>query len=79
MQIQVTVANDHKRTNPAIWLEDTTTLKAAFAKAGIEIGNGMIQLNGETLDDADINKTFAQCGVTGRTATLSATVKSVGN
>ena len=77
MKIQVTVANDHKRAT--IWEENTTTLKAAFAKAGVTVGNGMIQLNGETLDDADINKTFAQCGVTGRTATLSATVKSVGN
>lgn len=77
MQINVTVANDH--TRKTIWVEDTETLRNAFATAGVTVGNGMIQLNGETLDDGDINKTFAQCGVTGRTATLSATVKSVGN
>jgi len=77
MQINVTVANDQKRAS--IWVEDTETLRGAFDKAAVSIGNGMIQLNGDTLGEDHLDKSFAQCGVTGRTATLSSTVKSVGN
>lgn len=53
----------------------TTTLKQALIDAGIDVNVGTIHLDGASLKPGDINKTFADFGVTDK-ATLISVVKA---
>ena len=64
MMISVTVANNMKRTTEI--LDANTTLRAALEGAGIDyMAAGLVMsLDGCPLQPGDLDKTFAQFGIT---------------
>lgn len=57
----------------------TTTPAAVFKELGVNTGTSMVNMDGMTLRGADINKTFADLGITaGATVNLNAIVKADG-
>lgn len=65
-----------KRT---INVDITSTPAQAFEKIGVDIPSTMVRLNGRTLSEDDIDRTFAELNVEdGTYASLSAIVKADG-
>lgn len=61
-QIKVTIGNNVKRE--ACIIPDTTTLRKALEDAEIDYSRGTIHLDGIALKAGDMDKTFADMGVT---------------
>ena len=60
--IKVTMGNNVKRTTEI--LESSTTLREALESAEIDYTVGMMNLDGSTLNPGDLDKTFADFGIT---------------
>ena len=60
--IKVTMGNNVKRTSEI--LDENTTLREALETAGIDYTTGIMNLDGSTIDDDDLDKTFKDFGVT---------------
>ena len=62
--VKVTIGNNLKRSVEV--LEATTTLREALEIAEIDYSRGMINLDGSTLSPGDLDKSFADFGITER-------------
>ena len=60
--IKVTMGNNVKRTSEI--LDANTTLRDALEMADIDYTTGMMNLDGSTLSPGDLDKTFADFGIT---------------
>ncbi|MCI9626449.1 MAG: hypothetical protein HFI90_06665 [Clostridia bacterium] len=60
--IKVTMGNNVKRTSEI--LDENTTLREALEAAEIDYTRGMMNLDGSTLAPGDLDKTFADFGIT---------------
>ena len=60
--IQVNIANNTERFNK-IYDENTTTVRAAFEDCGIDYSVGISSIDGTMLKAGDMDKTFAELGV----------------
>ena len=60
--IKVTIGNNVRRTNEI--LDENTTLREALEEAGIDYTRGVMNLDGSTLEAGDLDKTFADFGIT---------------
>ena len=60
--IKVTMGNNVKRKVEI--LDDNTTLREALEDAEIEYATGIMNLDGSTLSPGDLDKTFADFGIT---------------
>lgn len=60
--IKVTLGNNLKRD--AVIIDEQTTLRDALEDAGIDYTVGMMHLDGVSLRAGDLDKTFAEFGVT---------------
>jgi len=60
--IKVTMGNNVKRTSEV--LDENTTLREALEDAGIDYTTGIMNLDGSTLGPGDLDKTFADFGIT---------------
>lgn len=60
--IKVTIGNNVKRTTEI--LDASTTLRDALEGAEIDCTVGMMNLDGSTLSPGDLDKTFADFGIT---------------
>jgi len=60
--IKVTMGNNVKRTSEV--LDENTTLREVLEDAGIDYTIGMMNLDGSTLAPGDLDKTFADFGIT---------------
>lgn len=67
--VKIIVGNNVKR-EPVI-VDDATTLKAVLEDQGIDYTRGTMHLDGAPLQPGDLNKTFAQMGVTDRAFLLN--------
>ena len=60
--IKVTIGNNVKRNN---YVHDAdTTLREALEEAGVDYTTGIMNLDGSTLSPGDLDKTFADFGIT---------------
>jgi hypothetical protein len=59
--IKVTMGNNLKRTSEII--DENTTLREALEDAGIDYTTGMMNLDGSTLNPGDLDRTFADFGI----------------
>lgn len=82
--INVTIGNNTRR-HPVI-LDENTTLRSALEQNGIDYSVGMTSLDGTSLQPGDLDKTFAQFGITEKCYLLNvvkadnaACIKIVGN
>jgi len=62
LMIKVTMGNNVKRTSEV--LDPSTTLRDALEDAGIDYTTGIMNLDGSTLNPGDLDKTFADLGIT---------------
>lgn len=62
--IKVTMGNNLERKDEIV--NPNTTLRAALETAGVNYRVGMMNLDGSPLDDEDLDRTFADHGVTDR-------------
>lgn len=60
--IKVTVGNNVKRQ--AVIIENTTTLRTVLEDVGIDYTRGVMHLDGSSLQPGDLDKTFADFGIT---------------
>ena len=60
--IKVTMGNNVKRTSKI--LDENTTLREALEDAEIDYARGVINLDGSSLNPGDLDKTFADFGIT---------------
>jgi len=60
--IKVTMGNNVKRTSEV--LDENTTLRDALEDAGIDYTHGIMNLDGSTLSPGDLDRTFADFGIT---------------
>ncbi|MCL1859193.1 MAG: hypothetical protein FWF92_08160 [Oscillospiraceae bacterium] len=60
--IKVTIGNNVKRSSEI--LDENTTLREALENAGIDYTIGMMNLDGSTLEPGDLERTFADFGIT---------------
>ena len=60
--IKVIVGNNAKR-EPVI-VPPTTTLRAVLEQANIDYSRGVMHLDGSSLNPGDLDKTFADFGIT---------------
>ena len=60
--IKVTMGNNVKRSSEI--LDKNTTLREALEIAEIDYTRGIMNLDGSTLNPGDLNKTFADFGIT---------------
>jgi hypothetical protein len=60
--IKVTIGNNVKRGDEI--LDRNTTLREALDNAGIDYTRGIMNLDGSTLNPGDLDKTFADFGIT---------------
>ena len=60
--INVTIGNNLDRQN--VLVDPNTTLRAALEQAGVDYTVGMMHLDGATLRPGDLDKTFADFGIT---------------
>lgn len=67
--IKVTLGTNLKRESQLV--EETSTLRSALEAAGIDYSVGMITLDGATLRPGDLDKTFAEHGITEKCFLLS--------
>lgn len=61
--LNVTVRNNVKKVTVAV--DSETTLRQVLTEAGIDYSRGMTMLDGAPLQTGDMDKTFAQLGITG--------------
>jgi len=59
--IKVTMGNNVKRESEI--LDENTTLRDALEGAGIDYSRGMMNLDGSPLNPSDLDKTFADFGI----------------
>ena len=62
--IRATIGNNVSRRPYTI--DENTTLRQALEQAGIDYSIGMTSLDGTTLQPGDLDKSFAQFGITER-------------
>jgi len=67
--IKVTIGNNLKRTDEI--LDANTTLREALESAGIDYTTGIMNLNGSTVSLDDLDKTFADFGITDKCRLLN--------
>lgn len=67
--IKVTLGTNLKRESQLV--EENSTLRSALEAAGIDYSVGMITLDGATLRPGDLDKTFAEHGITEKCFLLS--------
>lgn len=60
--IKATIGNNVRRN--AVMIDENTTLRSALEQAGIDYSIGMTSLDGSTLQPGDLDKTFADFGIT---------------
>jgi len=60
--IKVTIGNNVKRTSEVF--ERDTTLREALESQDIDYTSGVMNLDGSTLSPGDLDKTFADFGIT---------------
>ena len=60
--IKVTMGNNLERKSEVV--NANTTLRAALDMVGINYNCGMMNLDGSPLDDEDLDRTFADFGIT---------------
>lgn len=60
--IKVTIGNNLSRQS--VIIDETTTLRTALEENGIDYSVGMTSLDGSTLAPGDLDKTFADFGIT---------------
>ena len=60
--IKVTIGNNVKRTSDIF--DEYTTLREALLEAGIDYTRGIMNLDGSPLSPGDLDKTFADFGIT---------------
>ena len=60
--IKVTMGNNVKRTSEIV--DEGTTLREALEDADIDYTVGIMNLDGSTLSPGDLDKTFADFGIT---------------
>ena len=60
--IKVTIGNNVKRKTEI--LDENTTLRQAAEDAGIDYSRGTMNLDGSSLGPGDLDKTFADFGIT---------------
>jgi len=60
--IKVTIGNNVKRKTEI--LDPETTLREALEEAEIDYTSGIMNLDGSTLSPGDLDKTFADFGIT---------------
>lgn len=60
--IKITVGNNMKRTNKIV--DENTTLRAVLEEADIDYTRGVMHLDGSSLNPGDLDKTFANFGIT---------------
>lgn len=60
--ISVTLGNNLKRES--VIIDANTTLRKALEDAGVDYTRGMMHLDGATLQPGDLDKTFADFGIT---------------
>ena len=58
--IQVTVANNVKRSSPIV--DENMTIRQVMEQEGIDYSRGITSLDGSPLQPGDLNKTFASFG-----------------
>lgn len=61
--IKVIMGNNVKKHPPEL-LDPNTTLRAALEIAEIDYTNGLMHLDGSALQPSDLDKTFADFGIT---------------
>ena len=61
--IKVTVGNNVKRE--ALLISPDTTLRGALEQGGIDYTNGVMHLDGASINPGDLNKTFKELGYDG--------------
>lgn len=60
--VKVVVGNNVKRES--VIVDASTTLRAVLENAGIDYTRGVMHLDGSSLNPGDLDKTFAQFGIT---------------
>ncbi len=60
--IKITVGNNVKRES--VIVDENTTLRAVLEDNGIDYTTGVMHLDGASLQPGDLDKTFAQFGIT---------------
>ena len=60
--IKVTIGNNVKRDS--IIVDENTTLRSALEDNGIDYTTGTMHLDGSSLKAGDLDKTFAEFGIT---------------
>lgn len=60
--VKVTIGNNVKRETTII--DANTTLRAALEANGVDYSRGTMHLDGSTLQPGDLDKTFADFGIT---------------
>lgn len=60
--IKVTIGNNLKRQ--PVFVDENTTLRAALEANDIDYSRGVMNLDGSSLQPGDLDKTFAQHGIT---------------
>lgn len=72
--LRVTVSNNTKRNTIDVSVD--TTLREAANQAGVNLGSGGIYLNGELLNQAYVDDTFAARGVQDESEVMLIAVKN---
>jgi hypothetical protein len=62
IMIKVTIGNNVKRES--VIIDENTTLRTALEANGIDYTRGAMHLDGATLAAGDLDKTFAEFGIT---------------
>lgn len=60
--IKVTVGNNVKRES--VIIDASTTLRVCLEANGVDYTRGVMHLDGSSLNPGDLDKTFAQFGIT---------------
>lgn len=60
--IKVTIGNNVKRES--VIIDENTTLRKALEDNGIDYTTGIMHLDGSSLNPGDLDKTFADFGIT---------------
>ena len=60
--IKATIGNNVKRETKIF--QETTTLRQACEEAGLDYTRGTMNLDGSTLNPGDLDRTFADFGIT---------------
>lgn len=69
--IKVTLGNNIDRKS--VIVDENKTLKAVLEDNGVDYSRGTMHLDGASLNAGELNKTFAQLGITDKCYLLSVT------